>query len=293
MKGLKKLRAKTTLHCLDKCLSATINNLRGINYVASVASCSCVPKITDVWYNVTNSANLPGCVSFCAHGKFSIKKSFDYVVESHKCFSLQTSLNTWYNSRTLCNNLLSSHPVVIESSTEIRAVQLYALSVEKDFVPCILPGNVNTFFIWTASSVTYNYSVARPSFGLHTQQQLFACFFFLTVMLLRQSQNCLQIQLQHDVHAAQYKKMVYYRWLSGEPNSPANCVCFTLDVSYFGWDDNRCSKTLCTENYLFIINFQEEAYLLIYNTFLWVQARRQKFRAPRLDCDGPPDDRGR
>ncbi|ESO04524.1 hypothetical protein HELRODRAFT_191609 [Helobdella robusta] len=216
MKVLKKLRAKTALDCLSKCLSATNNNLRGINYVASVASCSCVPKVTDVWYNVTNSSNLPGCVSFFTH---ECPRSFDYVVENHKCFSLQTSLNTWHNSRTLCNNLLSSHPVIIESSTENRAVQLYAIAVKKDSVPCLLPGYADTFFIWTASYITYNNSVRTP---------------FLW-----------------SPQPGQYKRMVYYSWLSGEPNTPADgpecCVSYSLDFYLSNSFAKRSQPNICNE----------------------------------------------
>ncbi|ESN92830.1 hypothetical protein HELRODRAFT_164961 [Helobdella robusta] len=43
---------------------------------------------------------------------------------------------------------------------------------------------------------------------------------------------------------------------------------------------------------IFTVNLEQEIAKGIGREKL-LKARRQKFRAPRLDCDGPPDDRGR
>ncbi|ESO11430.1 hypothetical protein HELRODRAFT_183216 [Helobdella robusta] len=118
-----KLQAGSAAHCISKCRVATSMNLKGINYMTSVGSCSCVPKM-NVLYNVT--ADLTGgCLAFVTH---DCPLRFDYLVENHKCYSLQFTANDWNTSRSNCNNLLNSHPVVIDSSDENTLVRLYSLA---------------------------------------------------------------------------------------------------------------------------------------------------------------------
>ncbi|ESN97735.1 hypothetical protein HELRODRAFT_177795 [Helobdella robusta] len=93
-------------------------NLRGINYMTSVGSCSCLPK-RNVLYNVTTDLS-GGCLAFVTH---ACPKNFNYFIEDHKCYSYQAAKNIWSDSRKLCNNLLNSHPVVFDDPNENILIQ--------------------------------------------------------------------------------------------------------------------------------------------------------------------------
>ncbi|ESN97077.1 hypothetical protein HELRODRAFT_178526 [Helobdella robusta] len=121
MSILKKLKAVSVGDCIYKCLKATNMNLKGINFVRSGESCSCVPKM-NVLYNVTNLKK--DCLAFMACS-IDCPPEFEYVVESHKCYNFQSAKNTWNNSRKLCNNLLNSHPVVFDDSVENYIIGFY------------------------------------------------------------------------------------------------------------------------------------------------------------------------
>ncbi|ESN99692.1 hypothetical protein HELRODRAFT_176453 [Helobdella robusta] len=44
--------------------------------------------------------------------------NFDYVIEYHKCYKMQYQRNNWYTGRYLCNNISSSHPILLEDDVE-------------------------------------------------------------------------------------------------------------------------------------------------------------------------------
>ncbi|ESN97666.1 hypothetical protein HELRODRAFT_177721 [Helobdella robusta] len=117
------LGANSVGDCLNKCWRATKMNLRGINYVTSARSCSCVPKM-NVWYGVTAKLT-GGCLAFFAHEK-DCPAGFDYVVEYNKCYSFQVTAKNWINSRDSCNGLLNSHLVIIEDSIENKVINSYS-----------------------------------------------------------------------------------------------------------------------------------------------------------------------
>ncbi|ESO04511.1 hypothetical protein HELRODRAFT_172158 [Helobdella robusta] len=194
--------------------SITNDNLRGINYRPLSKNCSCVLKLADFWYSVATDL-FGGCMAFVNHG---CPEKFDYIIENHKCFSMQAAARTWQASRSLCNNFLSSHPVVIESSNENLAVRFYSISVVKEFTQCSLTGFPNTFVIWTGSYITY-VNNKRTSF-------LWAPY------------------------PTQSKPVTFTNWIPGEPNSPTDytdyCVCYGLTADYFGWNDNYCKLNFCT-----------------------------------------------
>ncbi|ESN97332.1 hypothetical protein HELRODRAFT_178119 [Helobdella robusta] len=52
MSIIEKFKARDRRECIIKCLSVTNGELRGVNYIQSTASCSCVPK-ANIRYNVT------------------------------------------------------------------------------------------------------------------------------------------------------------------------------------------------------------------------------------------------
>ncbi|ESO10278.1 hypothetical protein HELRODRAFT_183804 [Helobdella robusta] len=136
------VEASSRINCILKCQKATNNNLRGINYIASEASCSCVPKLTDVWYNVTS--NCP--------------KPFEYVIEVHRCYLLVKRLLSWNASMTTCNNL-SSHSMVINNRHEMLAAKLYALTI--DHTSCML---ANALEVWTSGIQQNKQSSTSPFF---------------------------------------------------------------------------------------------------------------------------------
>ncbi|ESO04522.1 hypothetical protein HELRODRAFT_172169 [Helobdella robusta] len=125
-KFFNKFKTASATECVIKCRIAASNNLRGVNFIKSAKSCSCVPTIPDTWYNVTFDSTRD-CMSFVTH---DCPKNFDYVMENHVCFNLQRSRNVFLKSREACNNLSSSHQVVIESSNKNLAIRLYAVSRE-------------------------------------------------------------------------------------------------------------------------------------------------------------------
>ncbi|ESO11433.1 hypothetical protein HELRODRAFT_183219 [Helobdella robusta] len=115
-----KVKAASNLDCIRRCMQATNNNLRGINFRKPEKTCTCVPKV-NIIYTVT-AILTAGCQAFVTH---DCPPKFEYVVENHRCYYLQPNTNTWNNSRTLCNNLLNSHPVVINDTVEMTAIQSY------------------------------------------------------------------------------------------------------------------------------------------------------------------------
>ncbi|ESO04512.1 hypothetical protein HELRODRAFT_172159 [Helobdella robusta] len=152
-----KLKAASSFECILKCLIATANNLRGINFVKPYELCSCIPKVADILYNVTGC--LTGCEAFVEHG---CPGSFNYVMEQHKCFSIQITTNQWLSQRSTCNNMLNSHPVVIESYNENLVVRLYTLAVLKSTALCPLPGNSGKLALWIGLYSTFNNSKRLP-----------------------------------------------------------------------------------------------------------------------------------
>ncbi|ESN97067.1 hypothetical protein HELRODRAFT_178516 [Helobdella robusta] len=117
---LKKLKSDSVADCIQKCFVATSMNLRGVNYLTSVQSCSCVPKM-NVLLNVTPQLT-GGCLAFVTH---DCPPEFDYVVENNKCYNYQQPQNTWNISRDICNSLLNAHPVVIDDPYENSALLSY------------------------------------------------------------------------------------------------------------------------------------------------------------------------
>ncbi|ESN97646.1 hypothetical protein HELRODRAFT_177701 [Helobdella robusta] len=95
-------------------------NLRGINYMASVGSCSCLPNMDALYILTTDLTG--GCLAFVTHGCFP---SFDYIVEYHKCYRCKFTSAIWPQARETCNRLQSSHLVVIDDSREQYAVSVY------------------------------------------------------------------------------------------------------------------------------------------------------------------------
>ncbi|ESO04577.1 hypothetical protein HELRODRAFT_191631 [Helobdella robusta] len=81
---------------------------------------------------------------------------FHYVIENHKCYNLQVTKYQWSSSRSSCNNLLSSHPVVMENFNEMTVARLYSVAVL-----AINPA-VTVINLWTAGYRTYNNSIPTP-----------------------------------------------------------------------------------------------------------------------------------
>ncbi|ESO11260.1 hypothetical protein HELRODRAFT_183364 [Helobdella robusta] len=121
-----KLKAASSLECILKCLITTMQNLRGINYVSSMRSCTCVPKLNNFWYNVTADLNA-SCFAFVSH---DCPKPFDYIIEVHKCYSMVTNLMDWSTAGKACNNA-SGHLLAVEDEYENLAALKYPLSVSK------------------------------------------------------------------------------------------------------------------------------------------------------------------
>ncbi|ESO04509.1 hypothetical protein HELRODRAFT_172156 [Helobdella robusta] len=119
-----KLKAASTLECILKCLITTKQNLRGINYVSSMRSCSCVAKLNNFWYNVTYNLNA-SCLAFVSH---DCPNSFDYIIEVHKCLMFVNNSMNWYTAREVCNKA-SAHLLDVENQYENSAALKYLLSV--------------------------------------------------------------------------------------------------------------------------------------------------------------------
>ncbi|ESO10279.1 hypothetical protein HELRODRAFT_183805 [Helobdella robusta] len=111
--------ARSSSECLIKCLVITKQNLRGINFMSPVRSCSCVPKLNNIWYNVTADLNV-SCLAFVSH----CSNSFDYVIEMHKCYSMINNLMDWYAAGRACNNA-SGHLLAADDQYENLAAQLF------------------------------------------------------------------------------------------------------------------------------------------------------------------------
>ncbi|ESN97027.1 hypothetical protein HELRODRAFT_178470 [Helobdella robusta] len=122
MTVIKRVKVATSaLDCIRKCQKATNMNLRGINYMTSLGTCSCVPKM-NVLYNITTNLT-GGCLSYVAH---NCPSEFDYIMEYHRCYNFQFTWLLWNESRQSCNNLLNSHPVIIDNNTENSIVRAYS-----------------------------------------------------------------------------------------------------------------------------------------------------------------------
>ncbi|ESO04510.1 hypothetical protein HELRODRAFT_172157 [Helobdella robusta] len=118
--------ARSSSECLIKCLITTKQNLRGINYMSPVRSCSCVHKLNNIWYNVTADLNA-SCLAFVSH---DCPKPFDYIIEVHKCYSLVNNLMNWSTAGKACNNA-SGHLLAVEDEYENLAASKYPQSVSK------------------------------------------------------------------------------------------------------------------------------------------------------------------
>ncbi|ESO04525.1 hypothetical protein HELRODRAFT_172172 [Helobdella robusta] len=211
MEDVMRLEASSSVECIAKCSSATNNNLRGINYVASVASCSCVPKLTDVWCNVTNGSKLPGCVAFFTHA--DCPSSFDYVVEVNKCYKMIGQLMEWDAARLTCNNL-SAHSLTVDDQNEMTATIKYALFGTKDLTMCFYGYSVGYVF-WTSGKQFLKESADTP-------------FYWCPYPGVNLTMN-------------------FKSWNRGEPNAylgSTNCLQYMI-VYTNAWDDSYCYFGRC------------------------------------------------
>ncbi|ESO03172.1 hypothetical protein HELRODRAFT_174072 [Helobdella robusta] len=165
-----KIVAPSLSGCISKCLVyksttsfdmfyqiANNQNLLGVNYKTSEKSCSCVPKLKDIWFNVTTNLS-GGCVAYVTH---DCPKPFDFVVENQKCYLMITKLQSWMNARSACNNL-HSHSLAVEDSMENVSSKLYALSVTEGLTSCQF-SNFSGLMIWS-SGIQYNKSSKAAPF---------------------------------------------------------------------------------------------------------------------------------
>ncbi|ESO12873.1 hypothetical protein HELRODRAFT_159462 [Helobdella robusta] len=140
------VKSRNLKECIVRCLGMMNNEVRGVNYIHSNGSCSCVPK-ANIRYDVIPSNSVyDGQQCYVNH---DCPQNFDYVIEYHKCYKMQDQILSWYDGRSLCNSISSSHPITIEDDVENASHIDYVNFIDIIYLP--LDG---TLFYITFSSVS-------------------------------------------------------------------------------------------------------------------------------------------
>ncbi|ESO03171.1 hypothetical protein HELRODRAFT_174071 [Helobdella robusta] len=209
MEMVAKIVAPSLSECISKCSIANNQNLLGVNYKTSEKFCSCVPKLKDIWFNVTTNLS-GGCVAYVTH---DCPKPFDFVVENQKCYLMITKLLTWSDARSACNNL-HSHSLAVEDSLEKVSSKLYALSVTEGLTSCQIP-KFSGFKIWS-SGIQYK----KSSKG--------APFYW-------------------EKFPGVLTKFNYTSWDTNQPDGALGSTSCVQDIMVYvdGWDDCGCNSLRC------------------------------------------------
>ncbi|ESN95478.1 hypothetical protein HELRODRAFT_179247 [Helobdella robusta] len=217
------------LVCFDDQMSKAMtgNELRGVNYIQSIGSCSCVPK-ANIRYKVTTvdlMAGGVGCMAYVHHGSdfmcwniTDCPTEFDYVIEHHKCYKMQYTQQNWQVVKSLCNSISFSHAIVTDDFLENTISLDYVNFTYFDLTQCSLPHLTNSFGFFTSGIQEYVDGVRTFIWSPYPGIQK-------------------PVQIDETV------------WFEGEPNSPpdeGNAYCIQiLLLIYTGWDDIPCSEFRC------------------------------------------------
>ncbi|ESN99693.1 hypothetical protein HELRODRAFT_176454 [Helobdella robusta] len=209
-----KIRARSKLECIVKCTAMNEKELRGVNYhMTSSGTCFCFPK-ANTTYKVSASLQPAGCQSFVIH---DCPDNFDYVIEYHKCYKMQYRRNNWYTGRYLCNNISSSHPILLEDDVENAISLSYVNYTTPNYSVCPHAEWTAWYTFFTGGLITYVGEVRTP----------FMWSPYPGVSKYVGSSNA---------------------WFSGEPNGPLDGLDYCIQsimVGTTGWDDYMCSSSLC------------------------------------------------
>ncbi|ESO10514.1 hypothetical protein HELRODRAFT_194913 [Helobdella robusta] len=209
--GLKTF-GRSHVDCVVKCLAITNNSLRGVNHLTSDGSCSCIPK-TNILHNVSKDLVLAGCKGLVI--QHDCPPHFDYVVEYHKCYKMQFQLLDWRSSRSLCNSLSSSHPIIIDDDAENYVSWKYVASILSTCQKCPDP-YYSTWCAFHTSGIRTYISGSRTPFLWYP---------YLGVNKTVQSTKA---------------------WASGEPNSPFDYLEYCIEsIVNIGWNDQFCTSHMC------------------------------------------------
>ncbi|ESN95462.1 hypothetical protein HELRODRAFT_179230 [Helobdella robusta] len=210
------IRAKSKIGCVVKCSTKTNNSLRGVNYVQTTGSCSCVPK-ANIRYNVTavgSMAASAGCRGYFIH---DCPENFDYVIEQHKCYKMQYEHQNWYDGRFTCNSISLSHPITIDDDVENGVSLQYVNYTTPNLQVCPVVNINYAYGFFTSGIRTYVNGVRTP----------FLWMPYPGVNKTVQSTAA---------------------WHTGEPNSLHDNTDYCIQnilYGYFGWDDQNCAFNQC------------------------------------------------
>ncbi|ESN97344.1 hypothetical protein HELRODRAFT_178130 [Helobdella robusta] len=140
--------------------------------------------------------------------------NFDYVVEYHKCYKMQYTLQSWSAGRSLCNSISSSHPITIDDLLENTISIQY---VNFTYIGQCPAGIGNSLGFFTSGYQTFMNGVRS--------------FFWSPYPGVSKL-----VQIEASV------------WYPGEPNSRTDGSDYCIQSVFYdypGWDDSLCSSSWC------------------------------------------------